>query len=158
MIQTPLLLEVTRDSTPEHLHASLQALLRLAPDAIHFKLAADVSLELEQLALALATQIEQVGFAVTLERRAKPDLIPKRSPKAGRNSFVDGVYEALVGMGIEFESEGTTPIAVLKKMDVLVTALNIQKVTSAVEKLIGINAIPGLRISEDSRVRVDRTT
>jgi len=57
-------------------------------------------------------------------------------------------------MPAETRGVGATPIAVLKKMGVLVTAMNIKRVRSAVEMLIGIDTVPGLSISGDGRIRV----
>jgi hypothetical protein len=74
----------------------------------------------------------------------------------GKNSFVDDVYKALVAMQADLEKDGITPIAVLKKMDVLVTALNIQRVRAAVDNLLAIDVLSGLSISEDGRIRAHR--
>ncbi|MEZ1440101.1 glyoxalase superfamily protein [Pseudomonas shirazica] len=156
-IQAPLLLEVTQDSTPEHLHSSLQSLLRLAPEAIRFQLASNVSEEMVRVAQDLAAQIERAGTTVIFEGTVRPHVSTLRPTRAGKNRFVDGVYEALVGMPAETRGEGATPIAVLKKMGVLVTAMNIKRVRSAVERLIGIDTVPGLGISGDGRIRVHQS-
>ncbi|WP_104963059.1 glyoxalase superfamily protein [Pseudomonas sp. XWY-1] len=68
LVQPPLRLEVTRDSTPENLHASLQALLRLAPDdVIRFQLAPNLSVELVHEAQIMADQVGRVGIPALIE-------------------------------------------------------------------------------------------
>lgn len=74
----------------------------------------------------------------------------------GKNSFVNEVYMALIDMQAELEKEGATPVVVLKKMDVMVTAMNKKKVLSAVEKMQSLDAIPGLSVSSDGRIRAHK--
>ena len=52
----------------------------------------------------------------------------------GKNSFVDDVYKALVTMQSELETDGLIPAAVLKKMDVMVTAMNKKKFSRPLKK------------------------
>lgn len=155
-IQAPLLLEVTQDSTPEHLHSSLQSLLRLAPEAIRFQLASNVSEEMVQVAQDLAAQIERAGTTVIFDGTVRPHVSTLRPTRAGKNRFVDGVYEALVGMPAETRVRSNTDCRP-QKMGVLVTAMNIKRVRSAVEMLIGIDTVPGLSISGDGRIRVHQS-
>lgn len=70
----------------------------------------------------------------------------------GKNSFVDDVYKALVTMQSELETGGLIPAAVLKKMDVMVTAMNKKKVLAAVEKIRVLDVLPGLSMSTDGRI------
>lgn len=62
VISTPLLLEVTRDSSPEYLNTSLQALLRLASVAIRFQMAPDLRVELAREAHIMVDQVERAGI------------------------------------------------------------------------------------------------
>lgn len=70
----------------------------------------------------------------------------------GKNSFVKDVYIALVSMQADLEKDGLTPAAVLRKMDVLVTALNKDRVRAAVEKLRALDVLPGLSMSADRSI------
>ncbi|MEW5512001.1 hypothetical protein ABGT16_05210 [Pseudomonas asiatica] len=70
----------------------------------------------------------------------------------GKNSFVDDVYMALVSMQADLEKDGLTPAAVLRKMDVMVTALNKDKVRAAVKKLSALDVLPGLNMSADGSI------
>ncbi|KAF0255710.1 hypothetical protein [Pseudomonas putida] len=76
----------------------------------------------------------------------------------GKNSFVDDVYKALVTMQSELETDGLIPAAVLKKMDVMVTAMNKKKVLAAVEKIRVLDVLPGLSMSTDGRIRAHKAS
>ncbi|WP_153785210.1 glyoxalase superfamily protein [Pseudomonas sp. EMN2] len=65
VIETALLLEVTQSSTADLLERDLQALLRMAPQAIRFQLEQGLSVELVRVAQALAAQVERVGINVS---------------------------------------------------------------------------------------------
>lgn len=69
-----------------------------------------------------------------------------------KNSFVHDVYMALIAMQTDLEKEGVTPVAVLQKMEVMVTAMNKKRVLSAIERMQPLDVIPGLRISQDGRI------
>lgn len=70
-----------------------------------------------------------------------------------KNSFVHDVYMTLIAMQADLENEGVTSVAVLQKMEFMVTAMNKKKVLSAVEKLQSLDVIPGLSVSSDERIR-----
>lgn len=70
----------------------------------------------------------------------------------GKNSFVNDVYMALVSMQADLEKDGLTPAVVLRKMDVMVTAMNKEKVRAAVKKLSALDVLPGLRMSADGSI------
>lgn len=70
----------------------------------------------------------------------------------GKNSFVNDVYMALVSMQADLEKDGLTPAVVLQKMDVMVTAMNKDKVRAAVKKLSALEVLPGLNMSADGSI------
>lgn len=70
----------------------------------------------------------------------------------GKNSFVNDVYMALVSMQADLEKDGLTPAVVLQKMDVMVTAMNKDKVRAAVKKLSALEVLPGLNMRADGSI------
>ncbi|HDS1721763.1 hypothetical protein NPS53_09640 [Pseudomonas putida] len=59
---------------------------------------------------------------------------------------------ALISMQADLEKDGLTPAAVLRKMDVLVNAMNKDKVRLAVEKLSALDVLPGLSMNADRSI------
>ena len=96
-IQAPLLLEVTQDSTPEHLHSSLQSLLRLAPEAIRFQLASNVSEEMVRVAQDLAAQIERAGTTVIFDGTVRPHVSTLRPTGPGKT---DSLMESMKPLSV----------------------------------------------------------
>jgi hypothetical protein len=104
---------------------------------------------------ALELGVRYAGERVTTRPSGR---VKNRKALIGKNSFVDEVYRTLVAMQAVLEKEGTTPIAVLQGIDVVVNVVNIKRVRSALDNLIAIDVLPGLRMSDDGRIWANQSS